>query len=555
MDPSASQWNCISTTVVFTAILLAIFANSVQGQDPEIVPPPPPANQPPGLLSPSQPTPLIPPSPGEALSLADLQAIETELRNRLEEAPNDEELILKLAIVLKEQGKDLQAIRLLYDARARNPYSRKIAMGLGQLYLQADRVECALSIFESVQCAEPCMDDLNYWLGTAQLRSGSPLTAYRTLLRGHHSNDKMAKAQQLVRGASLASLGLQEEACYELMGVYSCTDDPELRSSALEIKREIDNALGEIPRLRGSMKLGVRYDDNPGVVPSTNILGFEQPDVVDSWGNSVIGQLTYDLYRGYNREVVAGYTLFHTSNYDDHQFDLVDNAVFLAAAERGLIRETPYVSAIRLDYDHLGVGSEAFLGRVAVTPSFTLVDTDFSSTTGLFRYSINDYLGQGVFDNTVLDADSDDYAIGLFRQYRLHDDTLQLLFGYQYDRNFSQGGNIDYNGHNVQIGMAWLTPWDDLQFNVLGQIYDRDYTNPDVFAMQRRSDLEYVLQAGMIYPLSDEWYATFSWLLDRNTSNLAQADYKRQLFEIGIQYNFPQGNEYDPTLLRHRTTY
>lgn len=545
--------------ILLTTLTIASIAgteSNVLAQDPGVVPPPPPSSAlTPRAFPSAAPDSLIPPSPGEAPSAADFEVLEAQLRSHLETSPGDEEAIIQLAIVLKRLNRDYEAMHLLSDAMAANIHSTRIAMALGQLYLEADCVAYALRMFESVQCVDPCHDDLHYWLGSARLKSGMPLCAYRTLLYGQHSSEQVAHAQQLVRGAALANLGLQCQASAEFMGIYHHSADPELQSRAWELQNQMDTALETFPRLRGSLKYGVRFDDNPGIVPSSNALGLVPANAGPSWGNSVVGQFSYDLYRGYNRDLIAGYTLFHTTNFSNHAFDLVDNAVFLAAAQRGLWRDTPYVAGLRMDYDHLGVGSRAFLGRTSVTSTFTTIDSDFSSTTVLSRHTLLDYLGQGPLDNTVLDADSNNYSAGLFRQYRLPEQDVQLLFGYLYDRNFSQGGNIDYNGHNLQAGMAWLLPYHDIQINVLGQVYFRDYVNPDVIAMQRRRDVEYVLQSSILYPLNDHWFATFSWLLDRNTSNLAASDYDRQVFELGLQYNFPQGHALDPSLLRRRTTY
>ena len=495
---------------------------------------------------------LFPPSPEELAQEGDLQRAERELREFLDKNPGNEEAIVRLGLVLLRQGRTQESIDFLYQQHAQYPSNAKIASALGQAMLEGNCICPALDMFCTASMLDPNLPDINYWIGLAQLRAGTPLAAYHTLLSGNNSNDDSVRAQQLLRGTALASLGLQCEASEQYQGVAYQAGDTPLGRRAQELQAEMDQALYSPPRYRGFFKAGLRYDSNPGIVPTTNVFGTPGATRTPTGGNSYVGQFLYDLYRGYNRDVVAGYTLFGTNNYRTDNFDLLDNAVFLAMAQRGLWNDClPYTAGLRIDFDHLTVGRDSFLGRTGITPTFTLADSDFTSTTYLYRYTNLNFLGQGAAEGTAADADSNDHAIGFFRQCQNECRDLTFLAGYMYDNNQSQGGSFDYNGHNLQGGVTWLLPYHNMQLNALGQIYFRNYYNLGA----PRNDTEYVAQVLMIYPVHDQWYLTFGWLYDRNVSNLAASDYKRSVLELGLQYNFPQGNPLAPGLFRQRTTY
>lgn len=524
------------------------FAPQSFGQDAdELIPPPP------SVRSQQETQQLFPLSPDELAQESDLERAERELKEYITQNPDDLEAKVRMALVMNKQGRTSEAIEYLNGIR-QSDGSARISMGLGQIYLDQDDTCTALNLLREAQCIDPCLPDLNYWLGTAELKAGWPLQSFWTLSNFNNSNDEFGWAQQLVRGSALAGLGLQCEASADYMAVQQAAGENALGVRASELQQQLDQSLCERERFRGSFKVGFRYDDNPGIVPTTNTFG-TPTNRKRSAGNSYVGAFSYDVFREYNRDVVVGYNSLVTSNYDAHESDIYDNAVWMAATQRGLIGCCPYSATLRFDYDHLGIGSESFLGRYGVTPSFTLRDSDFDSTTALFRYTGLDFLGQGAVDGTVFDADSDDYSFGIFRQHQNECRDMTVFYGYLFDFNESDGGNFDYDGHQFQTGLVCQLPWHNMQLNATGQVYFRDYDNPDATFGVRRDDTEYVAQLSLLYPVEDQLFLTLSYLYDRNDSNLASGDYERNLIEFGIQYNFPQGNTPNRGLIRNRSTY
>lgn len=533
---------------VVAAGALAVGASEAFAQDAEELIPPPPS-----VRSQQETQQLFPLSPDELAQESDLERAERQIREYIEKNPDDLEARVRLALVMNRQGRTNEAIEYL-DGIRQTQGGARVSMGLGQIYLDQDETCHALDFLREAQCQDPSLPDLNYWLGSAELKAGWPLQSFWTLSDFNNSNDEFGWAQQLVRGSALAGLGLQCEASADYMSVYQSAGENALGLRALELQQQLDNSLCERERFRGSFKVGFRYDDNPGIVPTTNTFGTPTART-RSAGNSYVGAFSYDLFRDYNQDVVFGYNSLMTSNYEAHESDIYDNAVWLAGTQRGLIGWYPYSATLRFDYDHLGIGNDSFLGRYGVTPSFTLQDSDFDSTTALFRYTGLDFLGQGAVDGTVFDADSDNYSFGLFRQHQNDCRDMTVFYGYLYDRNISDGGNFDYDGHQLQTGLVWQLPWHDMQLNATGQVYFRDYDNPDATFGVRRDDTEYVAQLSLLYPLQDQLYLTLSYFYDRNDSNLPSGDYERNLVEFGIQYNFPRDNVPNRGLIRSRSTY
>jgi hypothetical protein len=313
-----------------------------------------------------------------------------------------------------------------------------------------------------------------------------------------------------------------------------------LEQNARQLLGDLDEARDSRPWVRGSLKVTERYDSNPGVIPATNVGGGVLGET-PSWGNQYVGDIEFDLLREDNFDLTSGYRFLHTANYDAHRFDLLENGVYLAASRRAYWRGLPLFGGLRFDYDNLAVGSDAFLSRYIVTPSLTVMESDWDSTAMVFRYTGYDFLRQGVFDGTPFDLDGNNVGVGFLQQRQLLSRRLKVFAGPAYDHSFSQGSNYDYDGCKLQVGLQWKTPLRDLRLSALGELYYRDYTNPNSVFGRERIDVEYLATVGLLYPLYDDWLLSIEYNFDRNDSNLPTNDYRRHVVDFGVQYLFPAG--------------
>lgn len=488
------------------------------------------------------PSPQAPTSPGSPASPKELEhkELEQQLRAALQRDPLQTETIVALANLLVKDKRTDEAIQLLEQSVADSPENAKLALTLGQAYLAAQELCAAINQLETLFNQCPHEPDLMLSLSNAYLQAKWPITAYRAAsYEGPVSSADVRSGQTLIRGSALAQIGMRCEASTLFGEVQNGPASEELVARAAQLQHEMDEALESRPRFYGNVAATERYDTNPGIVPTVNLFGnptTEQP----SWGNQITGVAAYDVVRDYNTDVTAGLAFLHTTNYTAGAFNLLDTAPFLNYSRRAMWGDVPVQGGARVDYDYLLVGSDAYLQRGGITPNLTLYDTDFSSLTGIARYTRLDFLQQGSFENSPRDADSDDYALGFSRQHQTASRQFSYLYGYIYDRNSAEGPDFRYNGHQVQTGFNW-TLWEKgAQVALLGSVYWRNYDDPDTVFLQTRRDVEYGLQTVVLYPLADSWFATFAWRLDRNESNLASSNYSRQTFDIGVQYNFGQ---------------
>jgi len=474
------------------------------------------------------------------LSRGDLERAESMFRDILRRDPDRPDEIAGLSAALARQQKMSEAVQVLRDGVRRFPQDATLASALGQAHLNASNNQSAIDWLERSYGLDPSAPDVRYFLGSAYLNGEYPMSALDMMYGAPTSRREMEWAQDLAIGTAFAQLGLESQASGYFTSVYNAAADTPMSANAMQLRQEMDDALYGRPYLSGSLKVTERYDTNPGVIPAANSGGGALAGI-PSWGNLYLGQFSYDLIREYNYDVAIGYNFFHTSNYSTHGFDLVDNGVYLATVRREYWNWMPVHLGMRMDYDHMFVGSDDFLQRMVATPSVTFIQSDWHSTTLLFRYTLFDFIGQGPLDNSPFDLDSDDVMIGIVRQRQLLSRRLIVSAGYEFDRNFSDGSNYEYNGHKLQLGMSWRTGLNGLRLNASGELDWRGYLNPHSILGVNRGDEEYLVQVGLLYPLRDRWWASLEWNFDRNDSNIPMNDYRRHSLDFGVEYRFPNG--------------
>lgn len=468
-----------------------------------------------------------------------MELAEQMFRDILRRDQNRPEEIAGLASALAQLGRFDEAIDVLRGATRMYPGNARLASMLGQAHLTAGNNSSAKFWLREAYWLDPYLPDVGYFLGSSYLNCQYPLSALDVMRCAPTSGDEMRWTQDLGIGLAYSQLSLQSLASGHFMSVANEAAGTPLAEQALALQTQLDESVFDQPLLSGSLKISERFDSNPGVIPAANVGGgglAAQP----SAGNQYVGQVTAALVRDYDYDLTAGYSFFHTSNYLAHEFDILDNGVYVSADRRLYWHDMPTYAGLRLDVDHLLLGSEDFLLRFLATPTVTFMTSDLDSTTVLMRYGLSNFLSQGAGDGTPFDLDSNNLMAGFQRQRQMASRKLSVYGGYQYDHNFAEGSDFDYNGNKLLIGASWLTPWHDIRVDARGEIYFRSYDNPDSVLGFNRDDEEYTVDIAVVYPLRDDWNLWFNWNFDRNDSNTPTNDYRRYTLDAGIEYRFGQ---------------
>ena len=433
-------------------------------------------------------------------------------------------------------------LALLEDATGRFPCDAELSLRLGQAYNQTSEKASAYDWLSHAYQLDPCLPDVRYHLGSLHLEWDKPLTALDLMWCAPTSKQEMAWSQDLATGAALGQLNLLTEASSYYLTVAEAADGTELGQLALQYQDELNETLLSRESLRGSFKATCRYDNRPSVLPTFNAVGVPLPSE-PSFGSLFLGQLGYDIYRGYNSDLTLGCTFLNTQNYSEHDFDQLDNVAYALFQRRTYWRGMPTFAGARIDYDYLTVGMESFLQRAGAAPYVTFLNDDYRSTTLHGRYGIYDFKGLGIFDDTIYDLDSVNYMVGVTRRRRFACREMSAWAGYQFDRNESDGSLNCFTGHKLLAGVVCNLPYACAQLDLTSELYFRGYDIPDPFLGFARRDTEFLLHGTLLVPLQENLFLTCDLVYDSNESNFQSVplnnQYHHLTFDVGLEYRFP----------------
>jgi len=450
--------------------------------------------------------------------------------------PDDEAAIIALAECHLHRKQTTAAIWLLEDKLDRYPHLAKVSLALAKLNLEAGDATKAGPRIVQARNADPALPDLHFWWSNYHLRNEEPLAALRTIQQPHpYATPQMAAQGELLRGIAMLQVGLPADARQQF-AAFTNYQDEEVAREARTLLDELD-AARETGRFQSVANLVARYDTNPSLVPTTNLLGTPQT-ALPSWVAQADATASYDLMRYGNTKITAAHSILSAHVFEESEFDQLDNNPSLSLDHRGIWYDwLPYQAGLRADYDYLQVGGNGFLQWWGVSPSLTLMHHDQLTSTWTMRYSNIDYVNREVFENTVLDADGENYSTGCLVTRRFAEMGLTCQTAYNLNRNLTQGGNPDFIGHQAQGAVLWDVPQTTWTLNLVGSVDFRNYDEADFFSGVERRDRELRLQAQLIIPLADRWDFLLGVSHNRNSSTAVTSEFQRETYEIGLRFH------------------
>ena len=306
----------------------------------------------------------------------------------------------------------------------------------------------------------------------------------------------------------------------------------------------VGSSVDRSSRFYGTLRISERYDDFPGVVPTANVFG-GPTNRTNSFGNLAAANLNYDLIRLDDFTLTGGYDGFYTHYYEpsSSRFDILQHGGYLAGTRRGYtpFGDLPFSMTLRGDYDNVSADQDPYLQRYGAGLSTTVEDSDWTSMTAAVRYTNFDYLNRsttllpGFLFATPGDPDSDNYAVGFSRRWLSCDRSRTWDAGYFYDRNEADASQFSYHGHKIFAGLSVQFPLESV-LSAQVAYYRRDY---DDAGGAYRADDELLLTVRYLEPLwRPDLYLFAEYAYDLNQSTIAANQYDRNVFDIGLQWNF-----------------
>lgn len=307
--------------------------------------------------------------------------------------------------------------------------------------------------------------------------------------------------------------------------------DLAVTSAAEQVDATLGRAVAAQRRLDARVSVGYEYDSN--VIQN----GTDSPLPVGITGQSdsslvIQPRLGYALVRKGPIEFGvegSGYFSFH-KELNDFDIESYQAGPYL---DWKTSKETRV--GLRYGYNYLRLGSDPYLTRNIITPSFLWFRANVAYTQVYYQYQTYSYQQSVALD--AFDRDGDSHRVGILQGIYLpalfkDADRTTLELSYRYEHQWTQGNDFQGNFHTVGLTYYIPLPVWNLKADFGASLNYDGYSNPNSIennptvveaADSKRHDWEWRLGAGVTKKFNDWLSFRIDYTYTKNDSNIETA--------------------------------
>jgi len=483
-----------------------------------------------------------------------------ELQEALKLEPDNVEALYYIGIVYGSLNRPKEAQAALEKARLLRPANNDITFQLGASYFNQEAYERAEPLLRQVFRTEPNRPNLGYYLGFIEYRKKNYRDALRLFEANVPSDNNFAQLTKFYSGLAMTSLGFPREGQGQIEQALRLQPGSPLTTPAQKFGEILTTAAQRENFFNGELRLGVYYDTNVPVVPTSNSDIVSQAIQEDqrrrkSEGELISLNLSYTWLKKLDWEGTISYRFLQTYNNHLTEFNTQDHTPTVAIGYRSALGDMPLIFGSQFSYDFITLGNKRFSQRWILNPYATLVESqspDVShSTTVQFRVQAKDFFhdrdvihGPPVGRSEVRDAVN--YGAGPVHFVIFGEGRHYLKLGYQFDYDNAEGDNWTFTGNRLIAGGQYTLPpwgWDvrlryDLDLAWRSHKYKNSLLPATAPGTVKRRDTEPVHLLGAHKDFLSGFTGSIEYLFDKNRSNLDPYTYKRHVITTTVTWRF-----------------
>lgn len=485
------------------------------------------------------------------------------LKQALELYPEHTEALYYLGLIYLKQDKLDESLEALQKAYELEPKSPSVAFQLGVVHFNREEYDEAEPLLTRVFEEQPTTNNAGYYVGFLRYRQKDYQGAIDAFKVGASDDSRILQLTRFYSGLALVQLGLPQQAAAELeLAMRSRTVSP-LIGPADRLRDTLVASQRTENKLTGQVRIGGFYDTNVAVVPrETNdpSIRSSRNRKTNSPGILASLRLDYALPNLGPIQTTVGYSLFHISNNEVSNLNLLNHLGSLGAYYGTSVATLPAQIGLQLSTDNTELGDDQFLRRYSALLFATLVESARHLTTVQGGAQIKEFEDLDVSQfadpdvRTALGADTQsgtNWMAGIAHTLRFDGGRHFIRGGFQFDTDAALGNNFDYHGYRIQVGGLYSLPWWNIRIRYDYDLYFRIYENPNTLltrtsqlpfglppvVRQRVTEHNHALRFEKPLPyditVAVEWQGTFS-----RSNTDALFDFNRQLVTGSVAWAF-----------------
>lgn len=470
------------------------------------------------------------------------------LKKALEVEADHIEALYYTGVVHAARRQPAEAVPFLEKARAKSPKDPAIAFQLGLAFFAQEQYDRAEPLFEEVFATNPELDGLGYYLGFLRYRKKDyrgALTAFRA---GRSSDPEVQQLTRFYTGLALGVLGLPAQAAAEVEEALRLAPGSALTGPAERLRDTIVAARQAERRFSLQVNLGVTYDDNVSVRPTTNN---REPQVAElrthrheSPGELFGVRADYVWWKDVDWESTVGYSFFTTYVNDIPKFNLISHTASAGVNRKLTLGALPALIGALYSFDFLALDSDEFLVRNSLTLNAAIVESEMNLTQFFVRYQDKDFAETSPPPVRQEIRDATNWMGGFLHLVRFAQDRHFLKAGYQHDHDNTDGRNYAYVGHRFTVGGQYTLPWWAMRLKYDFDVHVRTYRSLNSIlptyapGTKKRRDEEIVNIFRAELPLPRDLTLAAEFQATRTHSNIEVFDFSRNVLSLVLSWSY-----------------
>jgi tetratricopeptide (TPR) repeat protein len=448
----------------------------------------------------------------------------------LNKEPNNTTALYYSGLISKQIGNYEEAIRYYLLAAEGTPSVKDAYIELIELYLNYDNLKEAKKWLSKAEKEGIKPAYVAFQKGLAFVKEGNNEEAIKSFTKAKELDKSLDQAATFQIAMVYMKEKKVEKVQESLKAIVAANPNTDLANFAKEYEDALSRNLKAYKTWHFSAGLGYVYDDNVIAAPSSSIPGTIISDQKDS-SISASFSINYNPLIPTPYYFTAQYSIYGNTYFKLSEYNTISNNIVITPGinlDRSLV-------TLPVSYTYQLFNGKKYMGLFTIKPTYSIVLADRLMGQVSLGYGRRAMLQSPLFDDEKRDADIFNGSLGLY--YFIKDNRGFLTARYEHAYEDAKGVNWKNNGDRLSLGILYPIV-ENLLLNIGGDVYLQKYKNVHSVFKVKRDDKIYSGSIMLTWEVIKDFQLNIQYAHTKSNSNIPVYDYKRNVYNLAIQYNF-----------------
>ncbi len=448
----------------------------------------------------------------------------------LNKEPSNTTALYYSGLINKQIGNYEEAIKYYLLSAKGTPSIKDAYIELIELYLNYDNLKEAKKWISMAEKEDIKPAYIAFQKGLVFVKEGNNEEAIRSFTRAKGLDKSLEQAATFQIAMVYMKEKKVEKVKESLKAIVSANPNTDLANFAKEYEDALNRNLKDYKTWHFSAGLGYIYDDNVIAAPSSSIPGTIISDQKDS-SISASFSINYNPLIPSPYYFTAQYNIYANTYFKLSEYNTISNNIIITPG----INFDRSLATLPISYTYQLFNGKKYMGLFTVKPTYGIVLADRLMGQVSLGYGRRAMLQSPLFDDEKRDADILSGSLGFY--YFIKENRGFITARYEHAYEDAKGVNWKNNGDRFSLGLLYPIQ-DNLLLNIGGDVYLQKYKNVHSVFKVKRDDKIYSGSIMLTWEVMKDLQLNIQYAHTKSNSNIPVYDYKRNVYNLAIQYNF-----------------